>query len=241
MKVFFLGTSHGIAEKGRFRTSMLLETNEASYIIDLGAPIGTLMKNYGLTFKKVRAAFITHMHGDHASNISEYVDWCNFVDGNKSLYLPEKDDIRYVEDWIYAMHSEELYSKGNCILKNVELGEFYNDGNIKVTSIETHHLKRGKSFAYVVEGEGKRILFTGDLQDSFADFPIIAEEEAFDAVICVLTHFDVGEALFRLNNSKTKRIIFNHVRDDKMEMLKNSSEKVEFDYHIANDGDMIVI
>ena len=29
MKIHFLGTSHGIAEKGRFRTSMILETGES--------------------------------------------------------------------------------------------------------------------------------------------------------------------------------------------------------------------
>ncbi len=29
MKIHFLGTSHGIAEKGRFRTSMISETGES--------------------------------------------------------------------------------------------------------------------------------------------------------------------------------------------------------------------
>ena len=241
MKIVFLGTSHGIAEKGRFRTSMVLETEQASYIIDLGAPIGTLMKNHGISFTKVRAAFITHMHSDHAIDINEYAGWCSIFEEQRSLYLPEKEDIKFVEDWIYAMHSEESYARGKCILKNVEAGEFYNDGNIKVTAIETHHLKRGKSFAYMVEGEGKKILFTGDLQDSFSDYPQIAFEEEFDAIICELTHFDVGESLSKLNESKTRRIIFNHVRDDKIQALKDCSTDVRYDYHISNDGDTVII
>ncbi len=241
MKIIFLGTSHGIAEKGRFRTSMVLETEAASYIIDLGAPIGTLMKNYGISFEKVRAAFITHMHSDHAININEYVGWCNWGDDKKSLFLPEKEDITAVENWIYALHGEELCAKGKCVIKSVNEGEFYNDKNIKVTAIETHHLKRGKSFAYMIEGEGKKLLFTGDLQDSFADFPQIAQKENFDSIICELTHFDVGDALSKLNGAKTQRIIFNHVRDDKIEALKNCGENVRFDYHIANDGDIVVV
>lgn len=241
MKIIFLGTSHGIAEKGRFRTSMILETKAFSYIIDLGAPTGTLMKNRGISFAAVRAAFITHMHSDHALNINEYVELCNWLDDERSLYLPEKDDITAVESWIYATHGEELYSRGKCILKNVNEGKFYADGNIAVTAIRTHHLKRGKSFAYMIEGEGKRVLFTGDLQESFADFPQIAREENFDVIVCELTHFDVGAALSALNSTKTKKIVFNHVRDDKAEVLKNCGEDIKFDYHIANDGDIIMV
>lgn len=241
MKIIFLGTSHGIAEQGRFRTSMILETNSFSYIIDLGAPIGTLMKDRGISFESVRAAFITHMHSDHALNINEYIEWCNWLDEERSLYLPEKNDIKAVEDWIYATHCEELCARGKCVLKNVCEGKFYDDGNIAVTAIETHHLKRGKSFAYMVEGEGKKLLFTGDLQDSFANFPEIAREEDFDAIVCELTHFDVGNALSALNNARTKRIIFNHVRDDKIAALQSCGDTVKFNYHIANDGDIIMV
>lgn len=241
MNIVFLGTSHGVSEKGRFRTSMLVRTEAGAYFIDLGAPIGTLLKNYSIPFKEVRTAFITHMHADHALSLIEYMECCNREKEERLLYLPEEEDIASAEKWMYVMHGEELYARGKCVLDYVKEGMFYDDGNVQITSFPTHHLKRGKSFAYIFCAEGKKILFTGDLSDSFVDYPEIAMTEDFDAVVCELTHFDVETALDKLNRTKTKQIIFNHVRDDKIELLKNSDQMVEFAYHLANDGDVIEI
>lgn len=241
MNIVFLGTSHGVSEKGRFRTSMLVRTKERAYFIDLGAPVGTLLKNYSIPFSEVKAAFITHMHADHALSLTEYMEMCNREADERPLYLPEEQDIASAESWMYTMHGEELYARGKCKLKCVEEGLFYDDNNVQITAIPTHHLKRGKSFAYIFCAEGKKVLFTGDLSDSFNDYPEIAMEEEFDAVICELTHFDVESALEKLNRTKTKKIIFNHVRDDKIRLLENSKSMVNFDYHIANDGDIIEV
>ena len=241
MNIVFLGTSHGVSEKGRFRTSMLVRTQAGSYFIDLGAPIGTLLKNYAIPFEEVKAAFITHMHADHALSLIEYMECCNREKEERVLYLPEEEDIVSAENWMYTLHGEELYARGKCLLKYVKDGLFYNDGNVQISAIPTHHLKRGKSFAYIFCAEGKRVLFTGDLSDSFEDYPEIAMSEHFDAVVCELTHFDVESAMDKLNKTKTKKIIFNHIRDDKVVLLDNNREKIDFAYHLANDGDIIEI
>ena len=237
MKIHFLGTSHGIAEKGRFRTSMISETGESLYIFDLGAPVGTLMRNKDMDFAKVRAAFVTHMHSDHAIDIPEYMELCCWSEGERYLYLPEGK--KEVEDWNYALHGEELYEGGGCRIETVKCGVFYDDGNIIVEAIPTQHLKRGISYAYEVYADGKRVLFTGDLTDNFSDFPDTGRR--YDAAICELTHFDVEHALDILNSVDTKKIIFNHVRDDKTAILLKCRDKIKFDYHIANDGDIIEI
>lgn len=216
---------------------MLLETEENAYLIDLGAPIGTLLKNIDYPFKKIKAAFITHMHSDHVLNAPEYMELCNWCGGERYLYLPE--GIKEIEDWDYAMHGEELYARGCCKLKPVQQGVFYEDGIITVEAIPTKHLKRGISYAYEICAEGKRVLFSGDLTDSFEDFPQTGRE--YDAVVCELTHFDVGLALEALNQVNTKIIIFNHVRDDKVKMLEECADRVTFSYHIANDGDIVQI
>ncbi len=241
MKIVFLGTSHGISEKGRFRTSMLVCTEAGAYFIDMGAPIGTLLKNYSIPFSEVNAGFITHMHGDHAMSVIEYIELCSREQNVRPLYLPEAEDIQAVENWMYTLHGEELYERGKCKLEYVNDGLFYDDGNVQVSAIPTHHLKRGRSFAYIFCVEGKKVLFTGDLSDSFADYPEIALHDDFDAVVCELTHFDVEAALDKLNKTKTKKIIFNHVRDDKIKLIETNKAKIEFEYHLASDGDVVEI
>ena len=39
MKITFLGTGHGLHEKGRYRTSMMLEVGGSAYLIDAGSPV----------------------------------------------------------------------------------------------------------------------------------------------------------------------------------------------------------
>ncbi|MBE7011342.1 MAG: hypothetical protein E7415_01560 [Ruminococcaceae bacterium] len=238
MKVHFLGTCHGVQEKGRYLTCMMLEVNDKLYLIDAGAPFVYLLKNMDIIPReRLEAAFITHMHGDHA--LQAYS--CVFNVKN-ALYLPEESDIQGMIDLIWFMHCEWAYEHNpHCEIKSVSEGLFYDDGNIKVTAIPTKHLARGKSFAYMIEGEGKRILFTGDLTDAFIDYPKEAEEYDFDAIVCELTHFDVETAIPKFNNSRTKRMLFNHVRDDKVALLESNKEKMKHDYYITNDGDVIEI
>lgn len=240
MKLTFLGTCHGAQEKNRYLTCMLLEVGDAMYLIDAGAPFLYLLKNMDKDIGKFKACFITHMHGDHALHAYNYAVGCPGI-----LYLPEEEDIKQMEDLIYFMHCEWHYMhrgacKINCVTDH-NLGAFYNDGTIKVTAIPTKHLARGKSFAYMVEAEGKRVLFTGDLAGDFSDYPAVTEKYDFDAVICELTHFEVETAIPKFNKTRTKKIYFNHVRDDKVALITEHKDEVKVDYHITNDGEVFEI
>lgn len=177
------------------------------------------------------------MHSDHAIDIPEYMELCNWCEGKRYLYLPE--GIQAVEHWNYALHGEELYERGNCKLRMVQTGIFYDDKIITAEAFSTKHLKRGLSYAYEFCAEEKKVLFTGDLTDSFEDFPKTGRH--YDAVVCELTHFDVANALDTLNLIDTKIIVFNHVRNDKVQMLRDCGRNIKFNYHIANDGDSIII
>lgn len=238
MKAYFLGTCHGVQEKGRYLSCTVLEVNDKLYMIDAGAPFVYLLKNMDIIPKeRLEAAFITHMHDDHAMNIYH----CVFNVKNE-LYVPEESDVEKMEKLVWFFHCEWAYENiKHCEIKSVNDGLFFDDGNIKVTAIPTKHLSRGKSYAYMIEGEGKRILFSGDLNDSFEDYPKEAAECDFDAIICELTHFSVEAAIPKFNESKTKKIIFNHVRDDKVALLEENKDKMKHDYYVTNDGDIIEI
>ncbi|MBR5152762.1 MAG: ribonuclease Z [Clostridia bacterium] len=237
MKIHFLGTCHGCQEKNRYLTCMVLEVNDAYYLIDAGAPFRYIMMNKDMPVEKFKAGFITHMHGDHAIHAYDFAVGCGHV-----LYLPEPEDIKSMEDLIYFMHCEWAYERfGKCAIKCVADGKFYQDENIQVTSIPTKHLARGKSFGYMIEAEGKRVLFTGDLSGTFEDYPKITEECDFDAVICELTHFEVETAMPKFNRTRTKQMIFNHIRDDKVALLKEHEQELTVPYSLTNDGDVFEI
>lgn len=94
-----------------------------------------------------------------------------------SFFLPEDQAILPLTQWCQALHLKcpsPLFS-----LNAVCAGVVYQDQNIIVTAHPTRHLvsHTGQgpiSFAYQVQGEGKNLLFTGDLTPDFSDFPQIA-------------------------------------------------------------------
>ena len=47
----------------------LIETAKGGYIIDAGAPVMDCLLRRGFEPEKLKAVFITHMHGDHVNGL----------------------------------------------------------------------------------------------------------------------------------------------------------------------------
>lgn len=87
--------------------------------------------------KEPAAVLITHLHPDHAF----------FVKNNASINI----DVP-----IYAAEDSE---KAGLIV----VSEPFTVCDYKITPIPTHHSKKVKSVAYLIENNDKRILYTGDM------------------------------------------------------------------------------
>ena len=84
----------------------------------------------------------------------------------------------------------------------------FDDGFLKVTAIATKHCDR--SYAYLVEAEGKTVLFTGDLGHPDRDFPEIIKGKTTDLVICEGAHFPVVDYLPHFAQCDIKKVCVNH-------------------------------
>ena len=95
MIVTFLGTSHGITEKNAFCSCAVVSVGGAHYIVDVGAPIDTLLQNYGIPFADLRGIFITHPHQDHYVGLAPFTftmeDFGRFGDVSVPVYAPARD------------------------------------------------------------------------------------------------------------------------------------------------------
>ena len=72
MKIKFYGSSHGLPERDRFCTSVLIEAGGNHYMVDTGAPIADMLIRDGLRPDVLRAIFLTHLHGDHTCGMLSY-------------------------------------------------------------------------------------------------------------------------------------------------------------------------
>lgn len=242
MKLHFIGTSHGAPEKGRGCTALLLETDGDFYVIDAGSSVEKYMADRDLDVERVKAVFITHMHEDHIGTLTGLLKVMKTYHGSMraKIFLPEQQGIDALRVWLEAMHSVN-WPENRLPLLLTTVGEVYSDEKISVSAVKTDHIKGIDTFAYIIECEGKRVIFTGDLTENLHDYPEIILNEQSDAVVTELCHYHksfgfIEGTLDILKASKTSRILFSHIYpggDTDMEKIKDT---FSFAVDIATDG-----
>ena len=242
MKLYTLGTSHGAAEKGRYCSGSLLEVCGSYYLFDCGADIEAKLVNMDIDPADVRAMFISHMHADHVGSLvgmtKRLAHQYNKKGSVMQVFLPEAEAISPYLSWLDAMHFD-VSNINRFNMQATAPGAIYCDEVIRVTAISTRHMMNGKypSFAYTVEGDGKRFLYTGDLSGDFSDYPEVVYEKDFDLILSELVHFNVEKNLPSIIKSKTKKMVFTHIGPDKIASIKQAASEFPFPVAVADDGE----
>lgn len=239
MKITFFGTSHGVPEQNRKCSSTLIEAGDNRYFIDMGSDAIEGLVDRGIDIASVKAVFITHMHGDHTHGLLPFVDLCGwyFKSSHPEIFVPtDTDKLKSaIESW-FLLNGSTL--RDNIEFLGVNEGVIFDDGILKVTAFKTMHCEN--SFAFLVECEGKRVLFSGDLSyHPEKDFPMSVFEKPLDLAVCESAHFEVTKYLPIFEGKNVKKIYFNHLyppRLSSFDKIKN-----QLPVTIANDGMQIEI
>lgn len=240
MKLTFLGTSHGKQEKDRFHTCTVLTVNGKHYVIDAGAPVFDLFERNGLAFADIRAICITHSHIDHTAGLPALTASLNsklrFHDVAFPVLVSEIE--RYHAMFEFWRGSRELV--GRLEYRQYEAGEIFADENVRITAIPTGHC--AGSHAFLIEAEGKRVIFTGDLKRDLSDYPAVITESAepLALVVTEAAHQIYAEDYVAkvLQKSRTRRMIIHHVAElrNALDVIGATLEKLPFETEIAYDG-----
>jgi len=246
MKIKFLGTSHGVPEADRFCSCTMIEAGGSLYFIDAGAPITDLVIRCGKKITDTKAIFTTHAHGDHIGGLIGFVDLANwfFKETSADIYMTESAPISAINAYIEAVG--HVLDTNRLRFNVIDENFVYQDENLKVTAFPTEHLnrdsKRRPSYGYVVEADGKRIVFSGDLSIHLkhGDFPKAVLEEEADLFICEMAHFNIKDVTQYLERCKAKKIFFNHIGYmETFEAIEALNGKYKFPVKIVRDGDEI--
>ncbi len=237
MKWITLGTSHGATEKDRSCSANLLIVNDSYYIFDCGSSVERELARLELPIENVRCAFISHMHEDHVGALSAVAKRFSDYMKNKSIkiFMPEQTGIELFKKWLLALHLH--VTDENVQLSLIEPKEIYSDENITVTAIRTNHVVLGEfpSYAFMVEAEGKRLLYTGDLIHDFSDYPAVAFQKDFDLIVSELVHFNPAENIDTIIKSRTKKLVFTHLGPWKIPAVIDNIGRFPFEVVIAED------
>lgn len=226
MKITFLGTSHGITEKNQFCSSALISTGGKHYLVDAGAPVLTLLKNHDIPLEDMAGVFITHSHHDHFMGLATLTQQINefhqFKDVSFPVFVPDEEDYRRMFAFIFgdpAFHGRLAYTIYGGLTdpygdraRRVSAAIF-DDGNLKVTAIPVDHYQN--AHAFLLEAEGKRVVFTGDLLADMPDYPKVITESDVDLVVTEGAHTRLNkpEVMALLKSSRTKTLVITHRYD----------------------------
>ena len=249
MKVTFIGSSHGIPSAERYCSCTMIEVNGALYFIDAGAPVIDLLLRRGRHPNEIRAVFCTHHHGDHTDGLLNLTDLCNwaYTDSSVDIFVTKAEQAEILKACVII--SSKPVDTDRLRYHTAKAGTVYEDENVRVTYFPTRHCEPFPSYAILVEAEGKRALFTGDMSNGLEknDFPVYAIENETDLVVSELAHFACSAVVPYAERLRTKRLVFNHVNfahgGRKFEEIEemNVSGKYPFTVAAANDGDEILL
>ena len=237
MRIIFNGTSHGIPAPHRRCSSYIIAVNGSYYLIDMGTQVIEDLIRRGIPIEAVKLAICTHPHGDHTDGVIPFTDLVNwyFKKADPEILLPDERLLRPLKMWL------KINDNGKPPRKDLRLGTFqagvaYEDANLRLTAIPTQHCVN--SYAFLIEAEGKRLLFTGDLKHPTVDFPQVAFETELDLIVCELAHFSADDCIPVFDRTKAKRILHSHINDDRwaaaLSIRKN--EPHAYEYGAAFDG-----
>ena len=206
MKITFLGASHGVPEPHRRCSCTMIEVSGRYYFVDMGCPAIDDLITKGIPVDAVKAIFITHHHGDHTDGLLSMIGLCAwyFKTANPEVYLSKIEQADAIRGWLNTTTMAEQKTP----YFEVKPGVIFDDGFLKVTAIATKHCDR--SYAYLVEAEGKTVLFTGDLGHPDRDFPEIIKGKTTDLVVCEGAHFPVVDYLPHFAQCDIKKVCVNH-------------------------------
>ena len=242
MKIEFFGSSHGVPSPIRYCNCIMLESGESRYLFDVGAPAADLMTRKGYPFTSLKAVFVTHLHGDHISGLPNLLDLSNWYyrDSAYRVLLPEESGVQLLKQYIATTAAMPL--RDELSLSAFEAGEIYRDEHITVTAIQTAHAAALRSYGFLVECEGKRVYFSGDMANDLHDFPAFLYEEEIDLLITELAHFSVNALFERLKQCKAKHICLNHVYPvEKIEEAFSRAGELDSKLSAAADNDIILL
>ena len=249
MRLFTLGTSHGAAELHRACSMNLIEVSGKYYLFDCGGSAESRLVDIGIDPTLLRAVVISHMHEDHVGSITGIVKRFTSYNPDKRnvrIFMPDAASVDALRTWLSAINIFR-WQDGKFLTEEaarlsfspISEGVIFDDGNLRITAIPTRHLANGAmpSFAFVIEGEGKRVLYTADLNPDFSDYPRIAYEKDFDLILSELVHFDVARNLPDIARSRTRKLVFTHYNERSLRALRDANAVFPFEVCVANDGD----
>jgi ribonuclease BN (tRNA processing enzyme) len=232
--------------------SFVAEICGLNYFFDCGECCGFTAHNMGIDLTKNRAIFISHLHPDHMCGMPHLFFVMQKLLGNKKelpvnntldVFLPCLKTLEAVKTVCNSYSHKDEFTFNICGHKVAD-GIVFEDENIRVSAIRNLHLGENydgwSSHSYLIEAEGKRVVYSGDVKKSEELLPLIGD--GCDLLIHETGHHKVADVCEFAAQNNVKQLFFNHhgreIINGRAEMelfAEKFSEKYNLSVEILSD------
>lgn len=177
--VVLLGTGTPNPDPDRFGPSLAIVVNNTPYIVDCGPGVvrrcvAAEKKGIkGLEVSKLNRLFITHLHSDHTSGLSDFILTPAVIGRNESLKVFGPKGSKKMVNHLMKAYSEDIDLRINGLehgdaksysIQTTEIAEgiIYKDTNVTVKAFKVNHGSWKEAFGYRFETKDKVIVVSGD-------------------------------------------------------------------------------
>jgi len=154
INVTMLGTSGSAPAKNRSLPSVAVEHDGSIFLFDCGEGTQLQMLRYGVNSSRVKAVFITHLHGDHAIGFAGLIRTMALNRRTAPLYVfvpaGYEDGIKALVDFDRALIGYKI------IIKGIASGMIYKEDEIAVSAFRLVHTV--KIYGFIIK-EADRLHF----------------------------------------------------------------------------------
>lgn len=217
VKIHFLGTCSGTEPiAGMHHCSLVFEINGAYYWFDAGESCAYTAHTSGMDIMKTEALFVSHPHIDHIGGLPNLFSCMNKLikhygkklqnDNSLEVFFPDPELLDAVA-MIATLKGRMHFNLNSHPLRD---GLIFEDKNIRVSAHHNCHISTTalNSFSFLIEAEGKKIVFSGDVRSPYELDTLIGA--GVDVLIMETGHHKVIDVCEYAAARGVEKLYFNH-------------------------------
>lgn len=216
----------------RLRSSVLISSDEASYVIDCGPDFRQQMLRENVQL--VEGVLFTHEHADHTAGLDDLRPYCYKI-GEMPIYLNKRTLESLEQRFQYIFSKENRYPGAPSVQPTIVDNQSFKLGNLNVTPIQVLHGNlpilgyKIENIAYLTD---VKTIETSEI-DKLKNLDVLIVNAL--RLEAHPTHFNLEEALDFVAKIKPKKTYFTHI-SHKLGFHKEVSKNLPPNVYLAYDG-----